>query len=625
MRARRLWPVIIGVVALLGSVGTVEWYAETYESRYEVIMISAGTVTDGAGDELAEQPWLSTAPISSSHSRARRLLRRGDLEQALALYEELAGSETVTVSLLTEYGQALRRANRCVEAFAVIGQALELSPNDPDAVLLIAQANDCLRDFRAARNAFERAVELDPNNSTPRMAYGEFLRREGDLERAVEILRPAATSGGNDSRASALAALGECLFLLGQHEEATARMEEAIRRSPATLAIWLSVARTYLQSTDPADHAAALEHAIRASRLAPEVAAPHVVLGRTYERLGQRMEAISAYRRASELDPDSAYARTRLVRLAIEEEEFSLATRSARGLLELDADEAEHHFLHGLAASRTDDLETARESYRNAIRLRRGDYEEAWFQLANLERDAGNLDEATHAYTMAIKVNDAYELAWNGLGLAHFDAGRLEAAATAFRDAIALRSDYASAWTNLGRTLAALNDYEGSAAAYERSLAIAPYNRVGRLRLAVAYRRIGRTDDSIAMYEALVRDEPRYVSAWYNMGIALTTDGRLEEARAAYETALSIDPNHRSSLKNLGLLEARLGDNAAALEHLTDALDRDPADSVLRRRIMRLARAEEDYERCTREARALLSESPEDTEAAEHLRHCVNR
>lgn len=610
MRSDSLWPVLGVLGALLAGVGAVEWVAANREARVEVIQVVSSAGAEFDLEQAIEAPWQATEPTGPEHERARQLLRRGEVAEALAAYAGLVDAPDVPVALLTEYAYALRRAEQCTEAQVIVSRAAERAPNDGAVALASALTYRCLQQMDAARAEFERAVTLRPNHHPTRLAYGDFLQRQGDLNRAVAVLEPASRAGNNDERARALAALGLSLFQRGDFEPARAALSDAVERAPSSVAIWMSVARTYLGSDKPADHQLALAYAEQATRLAPSVAAPYSALGRAHEKLGMTLEAIESYRRAAELDSGYRYVRERLVRLALEEEEYDLALKSARELLELEPARDEYQFLNGLASARAGDVDGARASYQEAIRLREGAYAEAWFNLGILEREAGNLNEALIAYQRAVTTRSDYETAWNNMGLVQYDLGRFNEAIAAFRAALAVRDTYASAWSNMGRSYAALDDYEQASLAYERALELDPTDRVVRLRLAAAYRRIGRVAESIEFYRALVADEPRYVAAWYNLGIALANSAREDEAVEAYQTALGIDPTHYASIKNLGLLEARIGRPTEAMTHLSDALDRDPADIEVRIRLAELARDAGDRARCAREAGVVLAQQP---------------
>jgi adenylate cyclase len=88
-----------------------------------------------------------------------------------------------------------------------------------------------------AREAFERALKLDPNNFDACLEFARFCVAEGDLERAVELFIRAVEAQADDPQAALL--VHSLLEKLGRSEEAEKyrqlglrRAEEALRQHP---------------------------------------------------------------------------------------------------------------------------------------------------------------------------------------------------------------------------------------------------------------------------------------------------------------------------------------------------------------------------------------------------------
>lgn len=621
MKAQRLTPVLLVLVAAMIGVTVLEWLGRVHEAHYEYIDVSEPLATEDEGTE-DDQSWQSTEPLNDTHARARQLMRRGDVLEALQHYVEVSLRHGSSVPLMCEMAYVLRQADRCDEASALSARAVALAPTDGAVQLSHALSQRCLGNDAETRAAFEAALAARPNHSVTRVAYGSYLRDADELDAAIRVLEPASAAGSNEERARANALLGRCLFERGDRSPAIVAMADAIERAPASVGIWLSVARTYVASDEPEDLQLALEHAERAVRLAPSSAPARSVLARSKEKLGDRLGAIASYRAAAQLDLGYVYVRERLVRLALEEEEFELASRVAAELLEIEPDNAEVHVLSGLAAARREQVDEARAAFERAIEVSQGEQVDAYYQLGLLEQEAGRISEARTAFEAAIAQDPSFDAAWNDLGLVHFELEEYERAEAAFRQAIALRPDFAAAWSNLGRSLASHGAYQDAVGAYIRARDADPSDRVTRLRLAIAQRRSGDAPAAIATYQALVRDEPRYVSAWYNLGLTLAGERRDEEAARAFRNALAIDPDHRSSLISLGRLDVSAGRFEEAIARFTRALDQQPDDASLRVSLGEALRDAGDREACAREAALLVSQGANLEEARALQRDC---
>ncbi|MCA9838675.1 MAG: tetratricopeptide repeat protein [Trueperaceae bacterium] len=95
---------------------------------------------------------------------------------------------------------------------------------------------------------------------------------------------------------------------------------------------------------------------------------------------------------------------------------------------------AEQETLRGTAYIYTDQMELARQAFRNAIALDNKHYR-AITNLGNLELEAGNLDEAIAAYEKALKLNDSFANALHNLGVAYRKKGQVSKSVSYLRKA----------------------------------------------------------------------------------------------------------------------------------------------------------------------------------------------
>ncbi len=625
MNGARLWPLLLGLALLLSGAMVVETAARESEGRVLHIQISRShTSLDGDenDDEVDAEVWYENDPLDVDHQAARRLARRGSYEESFERFEALVQRHPENGMLWAEYGHWLRKGQQPTRAADALGRALEALPDSPGLHLdlaLLAKANG---EFAAAEREFETALAMRAGHMPTRVAYARMLRRQGKLDRAIEIIRPATQAGSNERRARALATLGQIYGEAGDFVEARQAFSESVERAPAAASLWAKAALTLCEADDPETTAEGLRYAQAAVRLAPDSPFAHKALARAYSRNELPNDAFAAYRKVVQLDGNDRSARKRVLRYALDLENYALARKQAQALLELDENSAEHHFLAAFVESKAGNPERARASYRNAVERAEQPYPEAWFNLGLLERKLGNPDEALTAYSEAIRLRPDYEAAINNRGLVYEDLGRLDDAEQQFRLAIEQDEQYSSAWANLGRVLAAQRRYPEASAALRVASELDPESRSTRLKLGVTLRKSGQPNEAIAVYETLLQAHPRYVKAWYNLALALDSADRSDEAKAAYETALGYDRNHWRSLKNLGLLEVRRGETDAAEQHLLGALEMRPADGESLLELARVEYERSDLDGCVTYAGRVLSVKPDSADARQLLDRC---
>jgi len=618
----KLWPVLMALVVLLGSGLVLQIVAEGHEADPRIIQIasSAGaTIADEDTEDDGVTSFEDSEPLDGDHASARRAAHRGQVKEALGLYDKTHAAHPDSGELAAEYGYWLLVSKRNVEALSVLKRAAALLPSNSRIALNLGLAHGRVGDSAASETELRRALELRPSYGAALVALGGVLRKRGRTDEAIELLEKATESGGNEERARALVALGRALLDAGHADRARRSFEQAIERAPAAPEVRVSIARGYLAARD-AD--AALQVLDKALIIAPDVPQVHAVLGQAMERKGDDSAAERAYEDAIRLDPGYRFARRRLFRLALQDRDYPRAKMQVEHLIADAPDDPEHVFLAGLLAARRGDSDEARSRYRDAIEKAEGDYPEAYFNLGRLEKAAGRTAAAIEAYKKAIELRPGYREAANNLGLAYKSSGDLDAAEAEFRRAIALDERYAAAWLNLGEVQAARGDQAAAIASFERALQIRPGYPAAQLNLGVALRRSGRTRDAVAAYQRLVAAQPRYVSAWHNLGIALEAIEDRAAAVTAYRQALEVNPAHLPSLRNLAQLEIELGQVAAARTVLEDLLDREPTDQQARLLLAELRLRDGDVRGCARDARLILATTPGNVAANSILRKC---
>lgn len=620
MKSSRLWPVASSLVLLISGSLAAEYLARHRDAETVSIAIVDGALADA--DDAEDWSELPSEVVSEQHVLARQYAKRGDYDLAFQAYRALLQTRPEDVLLSVELGHWFARAGKLTEAKDLFTSALHRSPTEPRALLELGLLEGRMGDVTAATMHLEQALAARPNHTLTRIALGDLLRQVRQYQRAIEALEPAAASGTNEERARALSALGRCLMAQGQHERARPLLREAVERAPASVNTWLSTAYAYLESHDSADVESALANAVRVTRLAPELGLGFRLMARVQERRGQKEAARLAYVRSVELDPASDSGRKRLLRLALDDDDFKTAREQARALLETSPNVAINHFLAGLVESRDEHAEQAIAHYKKAIELEGGKYPEAWFNLGKSYAQADQTRLAIEAYQKAIDGKPDYIAAWNNLGRAHLDDKQLDKAAECFERALGLDPNYGLAWHNLGKLRYDQERYPEAVKAYERAVELSPDDRSLVLKHAITLRKAGDEQGAIGVYEKLLAQQPRYVTAWFNLGVALAANERLADAKNAYEKALELEPEHAKALKNLGYLEAKLGHVDRARQYLTDALDHDPKDEDTRLRLAELHLEQSDFRACRSEAERVLAQNESSLPARAMLNRC---
>jgi Flp pilus assembly protein TadD len=158
----------------------------------------------------------SDPEVAMRHARALRVI--GQRAQASAVLEQAALRHPKHHALLGAYGKALADSGNYAQALDVLERAH--SPDQPDWHILSAQGAvlDQLGRHEEARQHYESALRLMPEEPTVLSNLGLSYALSKDLGRAETTLRRAAAAGGADAKVRQNLAL--VVGLQGRFEEA---------------------------------------------------------------------------------------------------------------------------------------------------------------------------------------------------------------------------------------------------------------------------------------------------------------------------------------------------------------------------------------------------------------------
>jgi protein O-GlcNAc transferase len=225
---------------------------------------------------------------------------------------------------------------------------------------------------------------------------------------------------------------------------------------------------------------------------------------------GNMQEAVAAYRRAIDIQPNFPDSYNNLANALI----------------------------------RLADFPGAIAAYQNAIRLR-PEFSQAHHNLGALLQRMERWPEAAEAYRNAVRIDPKLPAdVHNQLGIVLFRARQFRAAVDAFRQAIAINPNFAEALNNLANVYQELQNPVEAIACYRRAAVLRPdspeiFNNLGNV-----LKETGQLDYALAAQHRAVVLRPDYADAYNNLANTLKDTRRLDQALACYDSALAINPSH---------------------------------------------------------------------------------
>jgi tetratricopeptide (TPR) repeat protein len=332
---------------------------------------------------------------------AASALQRGNVDQALALYEQVLQDKTLPndrrAIILNDRGVAYARRQQPKEAIEDFNRAIQLYPeyaavyNNRGNVLLGLGA------VREAQRDFDRAILLAPgyaaaysNRAGARMRLGEIEPALADYTRAIALIPSNAAALNGRGRAylaaqrphgairdftravtadarfsAAYRSRAEAKFAIRRYEEAIEDFSRAIAFEPGNAEVYALRARAYQEADNMAS---AIKDYGKAIELNP-ISAYYAGRGFAYALAEASEEALADLARAIELDPRSATAYAYRAWTYLNQQQAELGLKETTRALKLDANCAVAYWVRGEIHEAQGRAELAVADLRQALTL----------------------------------------------------------------------------------------------------------------------------------------------------------------------------------------------------------------------------------------------------------------
>jgi tetratricopeptide (TPR) repeat protein len=336
-----------------------------------------------------------------------------------------------------------------------------------EARRLLVEARIRVGEFEAAAIEAQQILAENPDDRRARILLGHALLGAGSPERAESALRQAP-----DDSAAAHATLARVYVKTKRLEQAQASIERARALEPNSVQ-WVVDLAWVLEEQGKGEQAISLA---RESMLEhPDEPEYPNLLGRILVEQGDDAAAVTAFRRALEVDPSFVPAFVNLAQIAERGKRPFEARELLQGALAQRPNDAEALRALGLLEYRESNTAAAIEAFEAALRADPSD-DLTRSDLARARTDARlGLSEALQLALIARHSEPENAEYADTLGLVLYGKGLHEAAAEQFRAAIALAPHpIASFHYRLGRALLGDGDSAGAKVELERALELDP-------------------------------------------------------------------------------------------------------------------------------------------------------
>ncbi len=418
-------------------------------------------------------------------------LAQGNLEEGEAIIEDILLVDSMNAEALLLRGALNYDRDKLKAAVSDLRTVLRNNAEDRRAQMLLARSHAKAEDFLLARDAYRRALQLDPRNVRATLELTRILINESEFDKAESVLRDqlSVTPDNIDVSRTLIAVL----VSRKRFDDALAEARR-VAELPGQQAIGDFLLGGIYQTRD--QHEQAVESFRRSLASQPMAREPLQGLVRSLKQLDRSDEAVAFLEQMSRDYPENLYAKTLL----------------------------------GQVVAGTGDTGAAREIFEAAL-SDNADWLPAYTALAGLASEDPDAQIDVYKRGLAA-MPESQELALL-LGTAYEREGRYEDAIAAYENVLAGNPDMQVVANNLAALLA---DYRTDRASFERALELArdfesSDNPALLDTLGWVYHRLGEYDRAQPLLEQAVGAADQVPVLSYHLGMNYLAQGRKDLAR----------------------------------------------------------------------------------------------
>jgi FimV-like protein len=285
------------------------------------------------------------------------LAEHGEYPLAAGQFEAIPADER-DVAAEMNLGMAYSRLKNFEAARAAYEDAIRMDPKNPEPYYHVGIAESTLGKHDAAVDWMTEAHNLAPSRPDISLALVEELIHSRNYEQARSLLTVEMAAHPNDP--SLREALADLFTAQGQRNEAVKTYQECLQLNHGSVSARLALARVYEEMGQTESARAALTEVLE---LSPKNAEAEAQLGRLAFEAGHEEEASSLVHRALAHDPNNLLANEYHARLQLRDGQLSEALQTLERLVQLDPQSSRLHLLLGRVLARLNRSEEAEREF----------------------------------------------------------------------------------------------------------------------------------------------------------------------------------------------------------------------------------------------------------------------
>jgi putative PEP-CTERM system TPR-repeat lipoprotein len=460
-------------------------------------------------------------------------LKRGEHAKATAIAQALANQEPKNTSFLNLLGLSRAAARNMKEAREAFEKALAIDPDLAPTQLNLAQLEIKSREFESAEKRLLTLLKKNEKNPDILLVLSQLALASGREKDARQWLEKAADHEANRQTRAGLR-LVTLHMQAGRIPEAVVVAKSLTLKTPEDITVLLTYAKVQLAAGDNQSARSALSDAARYAGYNPrsqtEIAALQLAAGDLAGAQYSTEKALSS-------QPDNFTALALATEIELRQGELDKAERRAKGIIEKFPKRGAGHMLLADVLRARKQNAAALESDRTALRIEPGT-----MPLIRVFNAQWQQNESTQAQKLAedwLRKHPDDLVVHRALANGYARLGQLALARKAYEGLLKKNPDDTDALNNLANILLLQKDPSALAMA-EKSYQADPSNPNAIDTLGWALFSQGQNDRALTLLRDARLRAPNNPEIRYHLAQVLAKTGRVAEAREEINGALRI-------------------------------------------------------------------------------------
>jgi tetratricopeptide (TPR) repeat protein len=446
------------------------------------------------------------------------------VSKAIEEYKYALNADPASSQLSNALADLYFRSGRVREAESTARALLKNKPDEIDAHKLLGRI-------------YLRALSEGRNSSSSSSSGNEALDQAvAEFEKIVSLEQ--------DSVEDRLV-LGQLYHVKHDEKKAEEQFKTALALDPDTEEVVLNLARLYAEKGDIEQEAKVLE-SVPVDHRSPKM---EDALGAAYEQLKKTKDAIAAYHRAVDMEPEDPASLEALGKALLEDNQYDEALKQFKGLADADPENAGALIHISEIQRRQGKYEDALVTIRKARKMA-ADNLDAGYNEGLLLDVLGRFDEAAQVYEQMVDLtshaNGAYTadeknnrgIFLERLGGIYHEQNKTPEAIAAYQKMIDMGGDTAvHGYQYQTDTYRDARQYDKAVEIARKAVETNPKNRDVKLMLAGEMGDLGKTDEGLAMARALLANNAEDRAVWLAIGQMCIRAHRWKDAEDAFNKA----------------------------------------------------------------------------------------